>query len=75
MGRLKWSSDQGAPAEVKGYAAMRELPPADLAAILPLLLTCNGREIDLLVQRGLEVTFGGPPSNHPDHTSSLYITR
>jgi hypothetical protein len=74
-GVLKWSSDQGATVEVNGYTAMRELPPADLAAILPALLTCNGREIELLAQRGLSVTFGGPPGNHPSDTSSIYLSR
>lgn len=72
VGRLRWSSDREAPVEVRGYAAMRELPPADLAAILPPLLTCNGREIERLSQGGLTVGFGGPPTNDPSETSSIY---
>ena len=72
VGHLNWSSDHEAPVQVNGYAAMRELPPADLAAILPPLLTCNGREIERLGQGGLTVGFGGAPTSDPSETSSIY---
>jgi hypothetical protein len=74
-GRLKFASDREAPVEINGFAAMRELPPADLAAILPPLLTCNGREIEQLNQAGLSVGFGGTATNHPSETSSIYLAR
>jgi hypothetical protein len=57
---------------VRGRAALWTLPPAEQAAVLPLLLTCYVPRIGLQSLGRLEVGVGGPEGYLPAGSSAVY---
>jgi hypothetical protein len=73
LGEMRDEGQVGAvPVEVNGLQALRDMPSADQAAVLPSLLTCGLGAGRYQALSSLVVGFGGRGSEAPPQSSSLY---
>lgn len=74
VGKLRINDTRIADATVEGREALWAMPAADMAAVLPALLTCYGGRIENDVRNPLVVKIGGEAGAEPPQTSTLYLT-
>lgn len=60
-------------AVIQGREQLWRMDPAEQAALLPLLLTCNGNNIEQRQTGRLVVGIGGKPGYEPRGSSSIYL--
>ena len=60
------------PVRISGRGALFDIPAADQAVILPLLVTCYFGAAEQGLVRRLEIGIGGPTTEVPHNSSSLY---
>jgi hypothetical protein len=60
-------------AVIHGREQLGQMDPAEQAALLPLLLTCNGNNIEQRQTGRLVVGIGGKPGYEPRGSSSIYL--
>jgi hypothetical protein len=62
------------PIVITGKEALWEMPPADQAALLPALLTCNPGGGQFRMIEGLVLGFGGAAADRPPESSAVYTS-